>query len=239
MKKNKLSKEELFERYYELGTLQKTAKATGYSFGYLKRLCSIHKWKERRKLKDADDPNAFVEVIRGIDGSIQKITKTPILNRLPKSKNRVVEKLILDDEEILLDNIQFDEEGSVIIGKEEMAFMREKIKEREKAVENQKKEKEKKKKPREKRDPFERAIEKVIEVVPGAFSNRRQITLELKRWLSRYYSLEESVDKAILCMQGLEREKEAEAKKGKKIVDTRIGGSDRMWKKMWGDIKLG
>ena len=143
-KKDRLTEPQLFDVYFNEGTLQKAAKETGYSMMYLKKLSGLHDWVNRRKLKDVDDPEAYVEIIRGVDGSIQRISKIPILSRLPKSKNKGVEGLVLGDEKIITNKIETDPEGNIVIGKAETKFMREKIREREQMVEAEKQQKKEK-----------------------------------------------------------------------------------------------
>lgn len=238
--KHKLSKDQLFEVYCEKGTLKETAEASGYSFIYLKKLSGLHDWVNKAKLKDVDDDeNTYIEIIRGIDNSIQRISKIPILDRLPKGKNKGIEGFVLGPEEILTDKIETDPEGNVVVSKAEIQFMREEIEKREQAVEQEKKVKEEKKVKKIKKEPFEAAIDSVIEIVPGAANNRKAIARELRRWLGKWYTIEEAIPKAISTMQGIELEKKKEKQQPKTVDESRGGCTNRMWNKLWGRIILG
>lgn len=237
-KKDRLSEQQLFDVYLKEGTLQKTADATGYSMQYLKKLSGQNDWVNRSKLQGiADESDAFVEIIKGVDGSIQRISKIPIVGKIPKSKNKGIEGLVLGDEEILLDKIETDSEGNVVISEAETRFMRQKIQEREQSVEQERKQKEEKKTRKVKKEPFEAAVDDVIRTIPSAANNRKHIERELRRWLGKWYSLPESIGKVISTMQQAEEERQKESSQPKPVED-RGGMSEALWNKMWGKITL-
>jgi hypothetical protein len=235
MFKRKLTEQQLFDAYIEHGSLKTVSEKTGYSFLYLKQLSAKRRWKERKRFHSVDDKNKIVEVIRCVDGKLTRVTSTDIIHTTPKSKKNLVEKWNLGEEEVVIDNTETDKEGNIIIGKSEAKFMREKIQEREKAIEAQRAKKKEVKKPSEKipLDPIQAAIEKVMSITGADSRFRNQAEYEIRRWLARYCTIDESIERACKTVSGSNTNLKTETKKSS---DDPGNVSEKMWSKLWGKV---
>lgn len=235
MFERKLTEQQLFEIYIELGSLQGVSKKTGYSFLYLKQLSSKRKWKERKKMRGIKDEGKVVEIIKTVNGKLVRVSEQPIIHVTPKSKKNLVEKWSLGEEKVVIDNMEKNKEGDIVVGKSEAKFMREKIEARERTVEAAKKKKEEKKKTPEKiqQDPVQAAISKVMSITGADSRFRNQAEYEIRRWLGRYYSIEEAIEKACRTVSEMNESLKTEKKKS---GDDQGNVSSKMWSKLWGSV---
>ena len=114
--------------------------------------------------------------------------------------------------------------------------LEEKIQEREQAIAERKKKKEEKKKAPEKipQDPVLNAINRVMETTGADSRFRNQAEYEVRRWLARYYTIDESVSRACHTISEMNENLKNEQKKS---GDDRGDISQKLWNKMWGKIR--
>ena len=240
MKRDVNSPQWLFDKYFKMEkkSLRKLAEETGYSLSRLKELSSKHKWKQKVQIRESekDDSDCVTLIIPRCDGSIAQVLKKPILKRIKKTKECLIEKFVLGETETLTDNTKHDSDGNVIIPDSVREFIKNKIAEQDKLREAMKKKKEKPMKKEKQKDPFQAAVDKAMEVSKADKKFYRQARFEIRRWISRYYSYSEATEKAVntlKCGQEQSNKEEAikkeEEKEAEKLQNT-IWGS--------GEIKL-